>query len=252
MIDTHAHIYAEEFNEDRDLMLQRAKDAGVTQILMPNIDEMSIEPMMQLANQHPGFCVPMMGLHPCYVKENYEEQLSFIRQELDKRTFIAVGEIGIDLYWDKTTLPQQQDAFLIQCSWAAEKHLPVAIHSRESTRLLIDLLQPLKERPTGVFHCFGGSLEEAQDIVSMGMYLGIGGVVTFKNSNLSEVLNEVGIDRVILETDAPYLAPVPYRGKRNEPYYLQQVVKKLSDILGLSEEAVISKTSENARRLFKC
>lgn len=252
MIDTHAHIYAEEFNEDRDLMIQRAKDAGVTQILMPNIDEISIEPMMQLSNQYPGFCLPMMGLHPCYVKDHYKRQLEMIRQELDQGTFIAVGEIGIDLYWDKTTLPQQRDAFLIQCAWAAEKLLPVAIHSRESTRLLIDLLQPLKERPKGVFHCFGGSLEEAKDIVSMGMYLGIGGVVTFKNSNLSEVLTKVGLDYVILETDAPYLAPIPYRGKRNEPSYLQQVVKKLSDIFGHSEEEVVLKTSENARRLFKC
>lgn len=156
MIDTHAHIYAEEFNEDRDLMIQRAKDAGVTEILMPNIDEISIEPMMQLSNQYPGFCLPMMGLHPCYVKDHYKRQLEMIRQELDQGTFIAVGEIGIDLYWDKTTLPQQRDAFLIQCAWAAEKLLPVAIHSRESTRLLIDLLQPLKERPKGVFHCFGG------------------------------------------------------------------------------------------------
>lgn len=252
MIDTHAHIYAEEFNEDRDLMIQRAKDAGVTEILMPNIDEISIEPMMQLSNQYPGFCLPMMGLHPCYVKDHYKRQLEMIRQELDQGTFIAVGEIGIDLYWDKTTLPQQRDAFLIQCAWAAEKLLPVAIHSRESTRLLIDLLQPLKERPKGVFHCFGGSLEEAKDIVSMGMYLGIGGVVTFKNSNLSEVLTKVGLDYVILETDAPYLAPIPYRGKRNEPSYLQQVVKKLSDIFGHSEEEVVLKTSENARRLFKC
>jgi TatD DNase family protein len=252
MIDTHAHIYAEEFNDDRDVMIQRAKDAGITQILMPNIDEISIEPMMQLAIQYPGFCVPMMGLHPCYVKDHYKEQLDLIRQELDKGSFIAVGEIGIDLYWDKTTLTQQQEAFLIQCGWAFDRNLPVAIHSRESTRLLIELLQNMPNRPGGVFHCFGGSVEEAEDILAMGMYLGIGGVVTFKNSNLSDVLKSVGMDRILLETDAPYLAPVPYRGKRNEPSYLKEVVKKMSEIFVVSEAEVILKTSENARQLFKC
>lgn len=252
MIDTHAHIYAEEFDADRKEMILRAQAAGLTQILMPNIDEDSIEPMKKVAREYPGYCIPMMGLHPCYVKENPHEQLETILKELDKGGYVAVGEIGIDLYWDKSTLPQQQEAFVIQCGWAFDRKLPVAIHSRESTRLLIDLLQPMQNRPGGVFHCFGGSVEEAEDIISMGMYLGIGGVVTFKNSNLSEVLKQVGPDRIILETDSPYLAPVPYRGKRNEPVYMVEVVKKLSEVLGISEKEVISKTTENARQLFQC
>lgn len=252
MIDTHAHIYAEEFDADSDEMIQRARNSGISRILMPNIDVDSIGPMMQLAEKYPGFCVPMMGLHPCYVGENPEAQLALIREKLFAGNFVAVGEIGIDLYWDKTTLPQQQMAFLTQCEWAVDLNLPVAIHSRESTRLLIDLLSNLSKRPGGVFHCFGGSLDEARDILAMDMYLGIGGVVTFKNSNLSEVLAEIGLDRLILETDSPYLAPVPYRGKRNEPSYVKEVVGKLSQIFGMPESEVISRTTQNALRLFKC
>tara|TARA_B110000908_G_C10114669_1_gene384689 strand:- start:106 stop:864 length:759 start_codon:yes stop_codon:yes gene_type:complete len=251
MIDTHAHLYAEEFDEDRDAVLARAKEAGIQQVLLPNIDETTIDRLNSLAKSS-DICVPMMGLHPCYVKENYKEQLQTIKKEFTKNDYIAVGEIGIDLYWDKTTQPYQEAAFLEQCKWAEEMKLPIAIHSRESTDLIIELIKRNSfQELTGVFHCFGGSKEQAKEIIDMGFLLGIGGVVTFKNSTLREELKDISLDKIIVETDAPYLAPVPYRGKRNETSYIIEVVKQLSYVFDVSEMEIKKRTTENALALFK-
>ena len=251
MIDTHAHLYAEEFDEDRDAVLARAKEAGIQQVLLPNIDETTIDRLNSLAKSS-DICVPMMGLHPCYVKENYKEQLQTIKKEFTKNDYIAVGEIGIDLYWDKTTQPYQEAAFLEQCKWAEEMKLPIAIHSRESTDLIIELIKRNSfQELTGVFHCFGGSKEQAKEIIDMGFLLGIGGVVTFKNSTLREELKDISLDKIIVETDAPYLAPVPYRGKRNETSYIIEVVKQLSYVFDVPEQEIKKRTTENALALFK-
>ncbi len=251
-IDTHAHLYADEFKEDIAQVIANAQENGIAQILLPNIDEDSIAGLKQLVAKWPNYFVPMMGLHPCSVTENYKAQLAVILAELDSANYYkAVGEIGIDLYWDKTTLPYQQEAFIIQCEWAVARNLPVAIHARESTSVLIDLLQKMEHRPKGVFHCFGGTLEEANQIIALDMYLGIGGVVTFKNSSLKDILPLVPIDRLVLETDAPYLAPMPYRGKRNESSYILPIATYLSVILEKSVEEIGEITSNNARNLFK-
>ena len=251
MIDTHAHLYAEEFDEDRDAVLARAKEAGIQQVLLPNIDETTIERLNSLAKSS-DICLPMMGLHPCYVKENYKEQLKTIKKEFTENDYIAVGEIGIDLYWDKTTQSYQEAAFLEQCRWAEEMKLPIAIHSRESTDLIIDLIKRNSfQELTGVFHCFGGSNKQAKEIIDMGFFLGIGGVVTFKNSILREELKDIPLDKVMVETDAPYLAPVPYRGKRNETSYIIEVVKQLSYVFDVSEQEIKKRTTENALALFK-
>lgn len=251
LIDTHAHIYAEEFEPDRAEMIERAKLAGLEHILMPNIDQQSIGPMYALADQFPGFCLPMMGLHPCSVTAAFDKQLHEIEKHLSDRRFVAIGEIGIDLYWDKSTFEYQKHAFNTQCEWALDMNLPVVIHSRDSTSEIIGLLKKMPRIPRGVFHCFGGSLEESREIVDLGMYLGIGGVLTFKNSALSTILKEIDITRLLLETDAPYLAPVPHRGKRNEPSYLLFVIEKMSEVFRLSSDELGEITSQNARALFE-
>lgn len=251
MIDTHLHLYAEEFDEDRTEAIQRANEVGVTKFLLPNIDMDSVDGMHQLVEQYPNQFYPMMGLHPCSVKEDYKEVLDVLKKELEKGQYIAVGEIGIDLYWDKTTYTIQKEAFKIQCEWAMQRDLPIVIHSRESIDEIVDILRPLKGRIKGVFHCFTGTGQQALDILELGFYVGIGGVVTFKNTTLREVLKEkVPLDRVLLETDAPYLAPTPYRGKRNEPAYLSRVNLTLADVYECSEEQVDAVTTMNALRLF--
>jgi len=251
-IDTHAHLYADEFKEDISQIINNAQENGITQVFLPNIDEASITGLKDLVTRWPNYFVPMMGLHPCSVTENYKALLAIILAELNSADYYkAVGEIGIDLYWDKSTLPYQQDAFIIQCQWAVERNLPVAIHARDSTSVLIDILQKMENKPMGVFHCFGGTLEEAQQIIAMDMYLGIGGVLTFKNSNLKEILPLVPIERLVLETDAPYLAPAPFRGKRNESSYILHIAAYLSGVLNRSVEEIGEITSENARKLFR-
>lgn len=251
MIDTHAHLYAKEFDEDRDAVLQRAIDAGITQILLPNIDEFSFDALNKLA-QESEICKPMMGLHPCSVTENYVAQLKIIRRQLDKNTYIAIGEIGIDLYWDKTTQTYQEKAFIEQCKWAEELKLPIAIHARDSTDILISLLNSNTFKDlTGVFHCFGGTSAQAREIIDMGFMLGIGGVLTFKNSGLKEALKHIGLEQLVLETDAPYLAPVPYRGKRNESSYMLEVVQHLSYVYDVPQSEIIELTTQNALKLFK-
>lgn len=251
MIDTHAHIYLQEFEKDIESVIQSALSVGVTHILLPNIDVASIDAVNKLSEKYPKICKPMMGLHPCYVKENVEEQLTIIEKTLQQHPFIAVGEIGTDLYWDKTFWTQQQLAFTTQLNWAYELKLPVSIHSRESTREAIDIIKKLKgKQPSGVFHCFSGTLEEAKEVIDLGFALGIGGVVTFKKSGLDELLNHIDLKNIVLETDSPYLAPVPYRGKRNEPAYLSYIKKKLSEVKQVSEEEVDTITTENAKRIF--
>ena len=268
-IDTHTHLYEEQFNEDRIEMIQRAIDIGVSKMIIPNVDSTTITGMMDLVKQFPANVFPMMGLHPCYVKpETYKQELEIIRQHLfsvvgentnngfgvnsplGARGFVAVGEIGIDLYWDKTTLDIQSEAFEIQCDWAIEQNLPVAIHSRDSTHVLIEILKNRNQNPRGVFHCFTGSLEEANEILKLGFYLGIGGVVTYKNTHLRETLKHIPIHKIVLETDAPYLPPVPHRGKRNESAYTKIVAETLCSVYEKSLIEIADITSKNALHLF--
>lgn len=251
LIDTHAHLYAKKFDDDRDAMLQRAMEQGVKQFLLPNVDQHSIAGMLELEETYPGQCFAMMGLHPCSVKENYEEELAIVKEWLYKRDFLAIGEIGIDLYWDKTFVQQQQDAFLRQVEWALERDRPIVIHARDSIDLLIELVQDVQDgRLRGVFHCFTGDAAQARQIMDLGFYLGIGGVLTFKNGGVDKTLKELMLDRIILETDAPYLAPVPHRGKRNESAYVALVADKLASIKELPLAEVARITTANARELF--
>ncbi|MCB0593905.1 MAG: TatD family hydrolase [Lewinellaceae bacterium] len=251
LIDTHTHIYLEQFDDDREEMMQRALESGVEQCFLPNIDSSSITRMLDLEEAYPGRCFAMMGLHPCSVKENFEEELAVVRDWLDERPFCAVGEIGIDLHWDKTFLEQQKEAFLLQTEWAKELGLPIVIHSREATDILIELVEEAKdERLRGVFHCFSGTEEQARRITALGFYLGIGGVLTFKNAGLDKVMETTGLEHLVLETDSPYLAPVPYRGKRNESAYVRLVAEKLAAIQGVSFREVAEATTKNAEQLF--
>lgn len=248
--DTHNHLYSKDFAGQLDAVMQRAIDAGVTRFFLPNIDVASVAPMMNVVAQYPGKCFPMMGLHPCDVKENYTEQLNELLAWFDKETFYAVGEIGIDLYWDKTTLPQQTAAFKRQVEFAIARNLPICIHSRESFDVIADILDEYKGKVRGVFHCFTGSVEQAHRAISFGFMLGIGGVVTFKNGGLDKVLPEVDIKHLVLETDAPYLAPVPHRGKRNEGSYIPIIAQKLADIKQMPLAEVARITTENSMQLF--
>ncbi|MBX9852519.1 MAG: TatD family hydrolase [Cytophagaceae bacterium] len=252
IIDTHAHIYNDQFDGDRHDMIMRAFEGGVEKIFMPNVDHASIDGMLELEEKYPGKCIAMMGLHPCDVKKDFEKELYLVEDWLKKRKFSAVGEMGIDLYWDLTFKEQQVEAFKIQAELAKKYRLPIVIHSRNATRETIDLVRKLKdENLTGVFHCFSGTPEEAKEITELGFFLGIGGVVTFKNGGLDKVLPEVDIDYLVLETDSPYLAPVPYRGKRNEPGHLDLIAAKLAEIKQMDREEVAVKTSTNALKLFK-
>lgn len=250
-IDTHTHLYDEQLLEDEELMIQRAIDAGVTKMYMPNCDSSTIEGMMQLAKKHPEHCYPMMGLHPCYVKENYKDELTIVEQQLAQNKFYAVGEIGLDYYWDKTFVAKQKEAFSLQIDWALQYNLPIVIHTRESLQDGIDMVKAKQNgKLKGIFHCFSGSAEEAQQIIDTGFHLGIGGVVTFKNSKLPEVLQSVDLSHIVLETDAPYLAPTPYRGKRNESSYIPLIAEKLSTIKQMELSEIARITTENAETLF--
>lgn len=249
--DTHTHLFVEEFDADREAVLHRAIQSRVKTLLLPNIDETSIEALKSFSALDTEHCFPMMGLHPCSVKENYKEVLNLILNELDSGfKYYGVGEIGMDLYWDKTTVDWQSDAFLTQCTWAVERNLGVSIHTRSATYEAIKLLKQMKQVPRGVFHCFSGSFEEAQEIIKLGFCLGIGGVVTFKNSGLPEVLKRIPMDHLVLETDSPYLSPVPYRGKRNESAYIPYVAEKLSEIYDVSVERVAELTTANSKSVF--
>ncbi|AQM68363.1 putative deoxyribonuclease YcfH [Vibrio campbellii] len=251
MIDTHAHIYASEFDNDRDEVVKRALEQGIDKILLPNIDLESIEPMLKTEAAYPEVCRSMMGLHPCYVDGNVEQTLEIIRGWFEKHNFIAVGEIGIDLYWDKTFRAEQEMAFVTQLNWAKEMNLPVVIHTRDSIEETLTLLSQEQDGSLrGVFHCFGGSVEEAQAINELGFHLGLGGVSTFKNGGMDKVIPHLDMNWVILETDCPYLAPVPHRGKRNEPAYTSLVAARVAELRGESVEAIDAITTKNAETLF--
>jgi hydrolase, TatD family len=250
-VDTHAHIYSDEFKEDRKDVLSRSLELGISKILMPNVDHTSIDGMLEVENKYPNQCLPMMGLHPCSVKKDFEKELYKVEEWLAKRKFWAVGEMGTDLYWDKTFWEQQKEAFKIQVAWAKKYKLPIVIHCRESIDETIELLEPLLDgKVKGVFHCFSGTTEQAKKITSFGFYLGLGGVATFKNGGMDKVIPDLELENIVLETDCPYLAPVPHRGKRNEPGYIPLIADKVSSLKRIRLEELASITSKNAQRLF--
>ncbi|MDR1504193.1 MAG: TatD family hydrolase [Prevotella sp.] len=252
IIDTHSHIYSEEFDNDIEEVILRAKQAGVETILLPNIDVDSIGRLHNIAGKYADYCIPMMGLHPTSVGEDWLSQLEIIKQQFSKRSYIAIGEIGLDLYWDKTYEKEQRQAFEEQLHWSIAYDLPVAIHSRDAILECVECIKNVgPEKLRGVFHSFGGSENELVEILGLENFLlGINGVITFKNSTLSTVLKQVDLSKIIIETDSPYLAPVPYRGKRNESSYTIKVVEKLAEIFGLSLNEVGEITTENAIKLF--
>ena len=249
--DTHTHVYSEQFDEDRQEMMQRAKDAGVSRFFIPAIDASHTDSMIKLENEFPNDVFLMMGLHPSSVKENYLEELAHVREWIDKKAFYAIGEIGIDLFWDKTFLVQQQAAFKTQIKWAKEKKLPIVIHCRDAFDEVFEILEIEKSDDLrGVFHCFTGTLEQAKQAISYNMKLGIGGVATFKNGKINKFLNEINIKHIVLETDAPYLAPSPFRGKRNESSYITNVIDKLVEIYGISFQEIAEITTQNSKEVF--
>lgn len=252
IIDTHAHLYSEEFQVDIDLVMDRAQKAGVSKMYLPAIDSSETESMMALEQKYPGVCIAMMGLHPCYVKENVALELEHVRSWLEKRDFVAIGEIGLDFYWDKTFTHQQYEAFDIQMQWALELNRPIVIHTRNAMQETINRVKPFAQKGLkGIFHCFSGSTESAKQIIDLGFLLGIGGVITYKNAGLPEVLENVSLENMVLETDAPYLTPVPFRGKRNESSYLSFIITKLAEVKGISEEEVARITTLNAEMIFQ-
>ncbi len=249
--DTHTHIYDEKLLADPN-QIPRAIEAGVTKLFMPNCDSGTVDAMLQLADEWPANCMPMMGLHPTYVKENYEAELANVEAWLAKRKFYGVGEIGLDYYWDLTFKTQQIEAFERQIDLALKYDLPIIIHSRESTADCISIVRKKQNgQLRGIFHCFGGTIDEAQQIIELGFYMGIGGVVTYKTSTLPHILKAIALTRIVLETDAPYLAPVPYRGKRNESSYIPVIAQKIGDIMGISAEEVGKITTANAVLIYR-
>ncbi|MEY3324794.1 MAG: hypothetical protein RLZ11_1108 [Bacteroidota bacterium] len=251
LIDTHAHLYLADFELDRSMMLDRAKQAGIEKIFLPAIDSSTHTSLLQMETDFP-WCKAMMGVHPCSIKENYQEELAIAQQYWDKRNFVAVGEIGLDFYWDRTFEKEQYEAFRIQIEWALEKNVPIVIHSRQST---LDCVRVLKEYKNsalrGVFHCFSGSLEEAQEIIKLGFYLGIGGVITYKNAGLGAVIEKLDLAHLVVETDAPYLTPAPHRGKRNESSYISLIAEKIATVKDEKEGKVAEITTQNAENLFR-
>lgn len=251
LVDTHSHIYLAEFDNDRVLILERAEKEGIRKILMPAIDSGTHIQMLTTEQENQLSCFSMMGVHPCSIKESYKDELKIAGDYFEKRKFKAVGETGLDFYWDKTFTEQQYAAFHQQIEWALHFDIPVVIHSRNSIEECINVVSKhQKGKLRGVFHCFSGNEVQAQKIIELGFYLGIGGVVTFKNSGLDKVIEIISLENVLLETDAPYLAPVPYRGKRNEPSYLKYILEKLADIKKLNLAEIAKKTTSNAEKLF--
>ena len=254
MIDTHSHIYGPEYDEDRELVVQRARQAGVERILLPNINEASIEPMLSLCHSFPGYCFPMMGLHPEDVTDDYPQVLNRMENLLKESShpYIAIGEVGLDFYWDASHSQEQIEVFTRQIEWAVRYKLPLMIHARSAHDQLVQAIRPFaSEGLRGVFHCFSGTLDEALELLSFdGFVLGIGGVATFKKSTLPEVLQSVPLQRIVLETDSPYLAPVPYRGKRNEPAYVVEVMHKVANIYNVAPEEVEKVTNANVKHVF--
>lgn len=251
LIDTHCHLYLEEFKSDIEPVIQRAKNAGITKFYLPAIDSSETENLLLLEEKYPGECFAMMGLHPCSVKENYRDELKHVEEWLSKRNFVAIGEIGLDFYWDKTFTRQQYEAFEMQMQWALEKHLPIVIHTRNAMKETIDSLKPFAAKGLkGIVHCFSGTYDDAKQIIEMNFLLGIGGVLTYKKAGLAEVIEKIDLQYLVVETDSPYLAPVPFRGKRNESSYVKFVAEKLALIKNVSVEVVANATSTNAENLF--
>lgn len=251
-IDTHAHLYLDQFSEDIAAVIDRAQDSGLQKIFLPNIDCSTTASMNAVSEKFPGFLQPLMGLHPCSVKEDYEGELKQMKKELETGNYFGVGETGIDLYWDKSFKEQQIEAFEIQIDWAKEYDLPIIIHSREALDITIELITKHQDGSlTGVFHCFNGDVEQCKKIEDVGFHMGLGGVVTYKKAAMQEVVAKMNIDHMVLETDAPYLSPVPYRGKRNESSYLLDIAKKVAEFRNESLERIGEHTSNNAKTLFK-
>src|SRR6186713_689010 len=251
IIDTHSHIYLPEFRDDLGQVLGRAENEAINLILMPAIDNETHLSMLEIEAQYPEKCLSMMGLHPCSVKEGYEQELKIVEGYFEKRRFVAVGETGLDFYWDKTFTQEQYESFQTQIEWAKHYDIPVVIHSRNSIDECIKVIRENQQgNLKGVFHCFSGNEKQAKEIIDLGFYLGIGGVVTFKNSGLDKVMADFELKNVVLETDAPYLAPVPFRGKRNECSYLKYVIDKLAEIKNVSKEEIAKNTTKNAKELF--
>jgi TatD DNase family protein len=250
--DTHIHLYAEEFDTDRDALIKEAMEQGVKRFYLPNVDSHCISRMLELEQSYPNECFAMMGLHPCSVKENYKAEIAVVEEWLSKREFKAVGEIGIDLYWDKTFLEEQKFCFIRQIDLARKYKLPIVIHCREAFDEIYEILRDEAELPRGIFHCFSGTTEQAEKVLALGDFkLGIGGVVTFKNSGLDKVVESLKLEHLVLETDAPYLAPVPHRGKRNLPVYVVEVAKKIAALKNISVEEVAEVTNRNADFIFE-
>jgi TatD DNase family protein len=251
MIETHAHIYDEQFKDDIESIIQNAQNQGIHEIWMPNCDQHTIAGMYALESKYPNFARPMMGLHPCYVKEDFEAELVIVENHLANRKFIMIGEIGLDFYWDKTFVPQQEEAFLRQLALAKKYNLPICIHSRDSFQRVCELIEQFNWPDLrGIFHCFGGTPDDAQRAIDLNFLLGIGGTVTFKNSGVDKIIEAVDLKHIVLETDAPYLAPTPFRGKRNEPAHLRLVAQKIADIKERSIDWVIAQTNQNAKNLI--
>jgi TatD DNase family protein len=252
LIDTHCHIYSDEFDPDRTAMLARAQDEGITNMLMPAIDSSTHKQMFELENEFQQSCKSMMGLHPCSVKEGYKDELRICTEWLEKRPFVAIGETGLDFYWDLTFTTEQYHSFQCQVEWALQYGVPIVIHSRNSLNECIDVINKnQKGNLRGVFHCFTGSLEQAKQIIDLNFHLGIGGVLTFKKSGLDTLIEQIDLTHVVLETDAPYLAPVPFRGKRNECSYIRYIAQKLSEIKQMPIDEIAEITTANAEKLFR-
>ncbi len=251
IIDTHTHIYLNDFENSIEEILQRANTEGVQQFYLPAIDSETFEQIITLEKKYPEQCFAMAGLHPCSVKENYKDELAFVKKQLENRKFVAIGEIGLDYYWDKTFAAQQTEAFTMQMQWAVDYNVPISIHTRNAMGETIELVKPFAQKGLrGIFHCFGGSVESANEIIKMGFYLGIGGVVTYKKAGLAETLEHIDLKHLVLETDAPYLTPVPFRGKQNEPSYLKYVVQKIAEIKNCTVAEVENITTQNAKNIF--
>lgn len=252
LTDTHTHLYYEKDDVKRKELIDRCFENGVERLFLPNVDAQSIPLVMNLANTYPDSCFPMLGLHPCDVKEGYQTELDTIFESLSNYKVYAIGEIGIDLYWDKSTLSIQREAFRKQIAWAKQLDLPIVIHCRDAFDEVYEVLQGEKdEKLKGIFHCFSGNADQARKIIELGFYLGIGGVVTYKNSGLDKVVAEIGLEHLVLETDAPYLTPVPFRGKPNESSYLVYVAAKVAEVKNKSLEEVAAITTENSKNIFK-
>jgi TatD DNase family protein len=251
--DTHTHLYLEEFSEDRNDAIKRARKNGVEKFFLPNIDSTSVDGMLQMEKDFPNVCYPMMGLHPCSVKKDFHEQMDFVEQLLKARHFYAIGEIGIDLFWDKTFENEQKEVFRQQIRLAKHYQLPIVVHLRNAFNEVFEIVSEEQDGSlTGIFHCFSGTVEEAYQVINLGGFkLGIGGVVTFKNAGLDKVLKEVELSHLVLETDSPYLAPVPYRGKRNESAYIINIAEKLAELYNVPVAEIAKVTTENARSIFK-